>query len=276
MKRIKERGKIFNFILFSSVTVVTIIFIIAGFLIFRTLGRTLIQFDIHQNKETIYLSTFAEPPQFAIWIENAKTHKMKTVFVTSRVSKGDWEGKANVPNALPRWFELFRGKNQSYMLVENDEFLAVTGATPKGDYFSVRVEVKPGSEWICWIEMNLAGDYNDSFPEFDLQTLKEDEFACGQPALLFKANVTAAEGLISIPVLEAQSIWENGVNRVEPVSKGVTTARDVFDDIQISIIRPKPKLIDKNKIINESGLKTYKKIKRPGLENLKDTQHNTA
>ncbi|MBN1183991.1 MAG: hypothetical protein JXB49_16985, partial [Bacteroidales bacterium] len=99
------------------------------------------------------------------------------------------------------------------------------------------------------IEMNLAGDYNDSFPEFDLQTLKEDEFACGQPALLFKATIIANEGLKFIPVLEAQSIWENGVNRVEPVSEGVTTARDVFEDMQISIIKPKPKLIDKNKIV---------------------------
>lgn len=248
MKRVKEIRRKFKFIFFTLGAVVALIIGVTGVLIFKTLGRTLIQFDIHQNKEIIHLSTFAEPPQFAIWIENAKTHKMKTVFVTSRVSKGDWEGKANVPNALPRWFEIFRGENQSYVLVENDEFLAVTGATPKDDYFSVRVEVKPGSEWICWIEMNLAGDYNDSFPEFDVQSLKEDEFACGQPALLFEATVTAAEGLKFIPVLEAQSIWENGVNRVEPVSKGVTTARDVFDDILISIIRPKPKLIDKNKI----------------------------
>ena len=250
MKGVTERRRKFRIIFFSFIAVIVLITVIAGILIFRTLGRTLIQFDIRQNKDIIYLSTFAEPPQFAIWIENVKTQKMKTVFVTSRVSKGDWEGKANVPNALPRWFEIFRGENKSYMLVENDEFLAVTGATPKDDYFSVRVEVNPGSEWICWIEMNLAGDYNDSFPEFDIQTLKEDEFACGQPALLFKATIIANEGLKFIPVLEAQTIWENGVNRVEPVSKGVTTARDVFDDMLISVIRPKPKLIDKNKINN--------------------------
>ena len=50
------------------------------------------------------------------------------------------------------------------------------------------------------------------------------------------------------PVLSGQSIWENGVARIEPVSDGVTTAKDVFDNIEISIIRPKPKIIDKNKI----------------------------
>jgi len=250
MKKLIKGGRKLKIVFLAFGCVVALIIVTAGVLIFRTFGRTLIQFDIHQNKELIHLSTFAEPPQFAIWMENSRTHKLKTVFVTSRVSKGDWEGKANVPVALPRWFEIFRGENQSYNPVENDEYSAVTGATPKDDYFSVRVEVEPGSKWICWIEMNLAGDYNDSFPEFDEQSLKEDEFSCGQPALLFKSIITAEEGIRSRPTLEAESIWENGVNRVEPVSNGVTTAIDVFDDMQISVIRPKPKLIDKNKIIN--------------------------
>jgi len=245
---LKGGSKRLRSFLIVSGSVAVVVVITAAVVIFATLGRTQIQFDIRQNKEIIHLSTFAEPPQFAIWLENAATHKLKTVFVTSRVSKGDWEGKANVPVALPRWFELFRGENQSFELAENDEFSAVTGATPKDDYFSVRIEVEPGSEWICWIEMNLAGDYNESFPEFDLESLKEDEFSCGQPALLFKAEVNAMEGLKFTPVLEGQSIWESGINRVEPVSPGVTTARNVFDDIQISVIKPKPKLVEKNKI----------------------------
>jgi len=250
IRRIKEgRGKL-KIVLLVSAAVISLIIVIAGVLIFRTFGRTLIQFDIHQNKEIIRLSTFAEPPQFAIWIENSKTHKLKTVFVTSRVSKGDWEGKANVPVALPRWFELFRGENKSFEIVENDRYSAVTGATPKGDYFSVRIEVEPGSSWICWIEMNLAGDFNEAFPEFNEESLKEDEFSCGQPALIFKAEIIAEKGMKTVPVLEAQSIWENGVNRVEPVSSGVTTARNVFDDMLISVIRPKPKLIDHNRIKN--------------------------
>ena len=92
--------------------------------------------------------------------------------------------------------------------------------------------------------MNLAGDFNDSFPEFNLETLKEDEFSCGQPALLYKVKITAVEGMKYIPVLSGQSIWENGKTRVEPVSDGVTTAKEVFDEMKISVIRPKPKFID--------------------------------
>lgn len=224
----------------------------AGIIILKTRGRTLIQIDIHQNKKLIYLSTFAEPPQFAIWIEDPKTHECKTVFVTHRVAVGDWEGKANVPVALPQWFKLFRKNGKSTKVADGkkESDLAVTGATPKGDYFTVRAEVKPETEWICWIEMNLAGDFNDAFPAFDRDKFKEDEFSCGQPALLYKADIKAIENMKFTPILEAQSVWENSIVTVEPVSEGITTAKNVFDTLQISIIRPKPKLIEKYKIKN--------------------------
>jgi len=227
-----------------------IIFIIAGIAIARTWGRTVIQIDIHQDKKIIHLSNFAEPPQFAIWLENTATKELKTVFVTHRVAKSDWEGKASVPVALPLWYKLFRGsKNpgESTQKQKRSE-MAITGATPKADYFSLRIEVEPGSEWVCWIEMNLAGDFNDAFPEVNLKTLREDEFSNGQPALVFRADVKANEGLKFTPVIISQSTWVNGVVDVEPVSDGITTAKKVFDDISISVIKPKPKLIDKTRI----------------------------
>src|SRR5210317_453140 len=87
--------------------------LLIGVLYVRTQGRLQIQFDIRQNKEAIYLSTFAEPPQFAIWVENPKTKDCKTVFVTNRVSFGDWEGKADVPVALPLWYDLFKVNKQA-------------------------------------------------------------------------------------------------------------------------------------------------------------------
>ena len=224
--------------------------LIAGIVIARTWGRTLIQIDIHQNKKLIHLSNFAEPPQFAIWLESPSTKELKTIFVTHRVARGDWEGKANVPVALPLWFKLFmesRSQGEAGTPAKKSS-MVITGATPKSDYFSVRVEVEPGSEWICWIEMNLAGDYNDAFPEIDLKTLREDEFSNGQPALVFKTVIKAVEGMKFKPEITSQTTWTKGVVNVEPVSEGITTARNVFDDISISVIKPKPKLIDKSRI----------------------------
>ncbi len=240
-KRILRRG-----LIIISGTLLLIL-VVAGVLIIRTWGKTMIQVDIRQNMDIIYLSTFGEPPQFAIWLEEPETGDLKTIFVTHRVAEDDWEGKAAVPVALPQWTHLFRS-NTSPSGERSD--LVVTGATPKDDYFSIRAEVPPESEWIFWIEMNLAGDYNEAFPEFDFERFFEDEYARGQPSLLYRAEIKAVENMVFTPVLEAQSTLDNGSVRIEPVSDGVTTARHVFDTIQISIIRPKPKLIEKNRLDN--------------------------
>jgi hypothetical protein len=94
--------------------------------------------------------------------------------------------------------------------------------------------------------MNLAGDFNEAFPEFNEQTFEEDEFSCGQPALLYKAVINATDGFVVEPKLVNQSVWENGKNRIEPVSEGVTTARNVFDEMRISVLKPKIKIIEEN------------------------------
>lgn len=244
-----SRKKIFKTVLILFSAGVLLIFIVAGIVIVRTWGKRVIQVDIRQNMDIIHISTFGEPPQFAIWLENMETRDLKTVFVTHRVAVGDWEGKADVPVALPQWSKLFLDNDESdgSGSAERSD-LVITGATPKEDYFSVRAEVRPGSEWICWIEMNLAGDFNEAFPEYDIETFYVDEYSRGQPSLLYRAEIKAVENMIFTPVLEAQSVLKNGKVIIEPVSEGVTTAKYVFDTIQISIIRPKPKLIDKTSI----------------------------
>ena len=216
---------------------------VAGFVIWRTKGRVQVEFNIHINKNEIYLSTYSEPPQFAIWLENPQNGQCQQVFVTYRVSRGDWEGKADVPVALPRWKTVFRDGGAKNL--RSDEEIAVSGATPKDEYFRVRAEVPPGSEWICWIEMNLAGDYNEYYPQFNTLTLQEDEFACGQPALLYRIEIKADEGLKYTPEIAFMSLWEKGKNRLAPLDETITTAQNVFDEISIVIIKPKPVIINK-------------------------------
>ena len=226
---------------------------VAGFVIWRTKGRVQVEFNIHINKTAIYLSTYSEPPQFAIWLENPQNGRFQQVFVTYRVSRGDWEGKAYVP-ALPRWTAIFR--DGSAQKNRSDEEIAISGATPKDDYFRVRAEVPPGSEWICWIEMNLAGDYNEYYPQFNPITLKEDEFAIGQPALLYRAEIKADEGLKYVPEIAFMSLLDEGNrNRLAPVDETITSAQNVFDEISIKIIKPKPVIIKKNRIERQDVLK---------------------
>jgi hypothetical protein len=225
---------------------------VATVVIWRTKNRVQVEFNIHINREAIYLSTYSEPPQFAVWLENPQNGESKQVFVTYRVSRGDWEGKADVPVALPRWKAVFRDKGATNE--RSNEEIAVSGATPRNDYFRVRAEVRPGSEWICWIEMNLAGDFNEYYPQFNRITKEEDEFACGQPALLYRAEIKADEGLTYIPVATFLSLWEDGKNTLIPVDETITTAQNVFDEISVDIIRPKPVLINKSNVEQQDVL----------------------
>ena len=111
-------------------------------------------------------SAFGESPTFAIWLEDPHKGLMHTAYVTRRAGVGDWEGKREVPVALPLWFEINKAEKQrksrdAEMVLDA---MFITGATPMPGYFRTRVRVKPGSKWICWIEVNLAGDYNNAYP----------------------------------------------------------------------------------------------------------------
>ena len=235
---------------------VTLALLVVGVVAWRVMeltnNRVQVEVNIHINKEMIYLSVYAEPPQFAIWLENTATGECQTVFVTYRVSRGDWEGKADVPVALPRWNGIFRGEKA--VRLKDGDAIAVSGATPRDEYFRVRAEVKPGSEWILWMEMNLAGDYNDFYRQFNRETLQEDEYSCGQPALLYRTEIRATEGAAYTPEIVAMSLWEDGAERVLPVDSTITTARDVFDQISILLVKPKPVIINKNNVEKQDVL----------------------
>jgi len=223
---------------------------------FKNWHKALIEFDIHINPKAVYLSTYAEPPQFAIWLENADNHRKKQIFVTNRVGVGDWEGKADVPVAIPHWVKVFRAKETE---ADDDDEIVISGATPKDEYFRIDAEVRPGSKWTVWIEMNLAGDYNEFYPQFNRITHEEDEFACGQPALLYKADIKADNGAEYVPQLYSMSLWEDGENILKPVDATITSADKVFDEMKISIKRPKFRFINLKKVENQDVLKNNSK-----------------
>ena len=224
--------------------------LIAGSLIFyafaRTWNKTDIEFRIHINEQLVKESTFGEPPTFAIWIEDQETGLTQTIFVTSRAGLGDWEGKSAVPVALPKWFEVNESEKQSKNRLGNKipDRLTITGATPKPGYFRTRVRVSPGTNWICWIEVNLAGDFNDSYLEYDEVNKTSDEYKTGQPALLYEAKIKAMEGNIAVPVINGMCILDPEKGVVIRPLKGITTATGIFDEIRIAVVRPKPRIIE--------------------------------
>ena len=239
MKRMVKWGAIAALVLAGSLVV---------YAYARTLNKTEVEFLIHIDEALVQQSVFGESPTFAIWMEDPESGETYTVFATRRVATGDWEGKKDVPMALPLWSEL----NRAELLRESGKVQAVhddvisTGATPLPGYFRSRVSITPGSRWICWIEMNLAGDFNDSYPQYDPQTRIEDEFSTGQPALLYRAEIEVLENKVVIPELQGMCLVSaEGKAEVSPL-EGITTASSVFDEMSITVVRPKPRIIQKS------------------------------
>ncbi len=217
-----------------------VIVLLIAQVILRPRGPTFIEFEIHQDKDLILLSLFGEPPQFAIWLEDPLSHRLQTVFVTYRSGSGDWIGKTECPAALPRWFEVFRQETNSTGLPTFDNPVpdAVTGATPQAEHFKTNFEVELGSRWICWIEMNLSGDFNDKYRGHNKEEKTVDLHFSGQPPLVYRGEITAIPGEQIVPELYGQSVLDSPAGEtVQPVSDDVTTARDIFKSIEIRVIR---------------------------------------
>lgn len=224
------------------VMILVAVLVLLGQAVLKTFGRTQLEFDIRQDQELILFSVYAEPPQFAIWLENPETGQLKTVFVTYRSAQGDWEGKADCPGSLPLWFEVFKREYQVNHLPGRGKSapIAITGATPQAEHFKIRAEVPPGSEWICWIEVNLAGDFNEQFDSVSgnpIAMLDES----GQPAIIYRAKILSQVGQEVTPELFGMSIFGAQLEEtIRPVTEKVTTARDIFSNIKIRVVRPKP------------------------------------
>ncbi len=215
----------------------------------RTWGKTDIEFRIHINEQLVFESAFGESPTFAIWLEDDRG-KSRIVFATRRAAEGDWEGKAEVPVALPRWFEVAQNEISEALQSASDDLYnldGASGATPVPGYFVLRVNATPGASLTVWIEVNLAGDFNEVYKEFDEKLKKEDEYRSGQPALLYRAELVVIRNFEAEPELAGMTLLDQE-NRVliEPL-QGITTATEIFDVISIKIKKPKPRILRKRR-----------------------------
>ncbi len=225
-----------------AIVTILVVYAFAG-----TLNKTELEFLIHINQELVQQSVFGESPTFAIWLEDPRTGETHTVFATRRVATGDWEGKKDVPVALPLWSEVNRAsaRQESQKADAGNDEIIFTGATPLPGYFRSRVRIAPGSKWICRIEMNLAGDFNETYPRYNPETMIEDEFSTGQPSILYRVEIEARTDQAVIPEIQGMVLVnEAGEAMVEPLA-GMTTATGVFDEISIKVVRPKPRIIQK-------------------------------
>ena len=196
--------------------------------------KIILTFNIHQERDVYEKSDYGEPPQFAIWLENSKTDVVKTVFVTHRTGTGEFAGKVECPVSLPVWIGIFRketGRND-FPRPWKPFFESVTSATPKVDDFNITVEVERGKTWFYYIEMNVAGDYNESFPAFSSKK-RPDKHGNGQPSLIYKGEILAEEGENSRPKLIGRSDQYHFTTEIISDLKDLDSAKKVFSNIVV-------------------------------------------
>ncbi len=185
-------------------------------------------FSLTLNSEVYKASNYGEPPQIAIWLENRDSGIIRTIWVTRRLGKSDWDGRVECITALPYWVSRYNiaTDTQGPPTIFDPLSDAVTGATPK-KALTVTTSVIPGSYWNYFIEVNLSADYNDRFRAM---------LADGQHSLIYKGAIEAVNGRINIPVLIGRSEQMDAIDTVNVDLSGITSAVDVISKIKLSVV----------------------------------------
>lgn len=101
---------------------------------------------------------FNSSDQMVVWLENSDSTFVKTLFVSEYMAYGGY----NLDYICPDWPE-----RAGWEMISNDEFDAVTGATPDpGDVkfeFIVEKDSIPAGEYKLFIEVHLAEKYNELY-----------------------------------------------------------------------------------------------------------------
>jgi hypothetical protein len=197
-------------------------------------GPVALEFSLSLDPQVYGRSHYKKPPQFAIWIEDAAGEKIRTVWVTEITGAGNWGDKTVRPVSLPYWASRWQKETgrSGDPTPENPAADAVTGATPKQD-FTWRTEVPAATRWDYFIEVNVSGDFNDSFAAVSKDG-KQDRNGNGQPSIVYKGQITARPGQCSKPKLIGRTDQFEAVNSIISDIEGISNAKDLFSEIEVT------------------------------------------
>ncbi len=197
-------------------------------------ARVRLHFSLSIDPDVYNQTKYKKPPQFAIWLEDAAGTTIRTVWVTEKTGKGDWGGKITRPVSLPYWVSRWKKEtaSTSFPTPENPAVDAVTGATPR-QYFTREIEVPANSTWDYYIEINVSGDYNDTYPAV-LKDRTRDRNGNGQPSIIYKGEITALPGQRSIPRLIGRTSQTESISHIITDLEGISLAKNLLSKIEVS------------------------------------------
>ncbi len=173
-------------------------------------------------------------PTYVLWVEEAESGMVKTVYVTAKAGKGKWFMADARPSSVPVWYGVRKKESLKGPAVID----AVTSATPSGTMITHLWQVPDsmlGGKLTVYLEGNVSFDYNEFYrkdlpPENPLYSEVN-----GQPSLVWKAVVRAGVkpandvfGLIGHGHVTGKN------NDVDKDLSKITTAKRIFKDLQVS------------------------------------------
>ena len=159
-----------------------------------------LRFSLTQDPDIYEESDYGEPPTMAIWLEDEQTKSFRSVYVTYRGATGNYYGKVECPVALPVWIGVWRREfsKEGFPTPRDPAPESITGATSLTGEVTAEVEVPKGKKYRYYIEMNVAGDFNRSFP-LETEDSRLDYNGNGQPSLIYRGEIMAEPGNRSTP-----------------------------------------------------------------------------
>lgn len=184
------------------------------------------------------------PPQLAIWIEDAGGNYISTVYATHKIATQSWQaaGGNRRKEALPHWC-YSRGVRYAdglYLPTKREPLTdGISGATPQGGF---DLKLRPGGDlkrFVVKVEVNHSTDFNDAYPE----SAKAGEtgysggkHGSGQPAVVYAAEVDLSSGGREFEAaLIGHSSPDGTSGGVDPDVSGLTSALRIVERITVRV-----------------------------------------
>lgn len=194
-------------------------------------------FQIELNQQVYEDSTWGDPPQMAVWLQDETDQSIRTVAVTHRTGAGDWEGKVECSIALPCWATFYNRETgtQGPPTWDHPAADAITCATPRAK-LNATAKVPRGTQWKYFVEVNVSGDYSIHFPHMSEDGFS-DRYGNGQPSVVYRGSIEAMEGSTSQPELWGRTDQHISTDEVIADVQQITTARELLRTIAVSCIQ---------------------------------------
>lgn len=192
----------------------------------------LIEISFEVDKETYLLTDYGEPPQIAVWLEDADSKFYKTIWVTRRSGKNDWQGKVECPVSLPYWNLRRAGEEDPGFWEKVVD--AISGATVAEGKIKRSIRVPKNKKWKSFIEVNVSGDYNKYFQYWSDNDIPDTE-GNGQPSIIYTAEIGTDTLSVVLPKLTGRTNQLAADDSLYTDIEKITTARKLVKEIKVTL-----------------------------------------